>query len=301
MQTLSEIRAMLSAAGIEPRRRLGQNFLIDGNLMTKLLELADLSQRQTVLEVGAGTGGLTEELLTRAARVVAVEIDRGLFRQLADRLVGRANLSLFCGDVLAGKHALSPELIAQLGQSAVLVSNLPYSIATPLVAQCLADSWRAVNQPGAACTRFDRLTFTVQKEVADRLAAGPGGKSYGPISVLIRLLGRMTPGPVVPASAFWPRPKVTSRIVRIDLDAGACLRVADLDVLRELLAAAFGHRRKQMGSLTRGKASRFRTDLMAAALDAAGVLHSLRPEQVPPEKFEAMAAELARGQGQGPP
>ena len=290
MQTLSEIRQILDGAHLRPRKRFGQNFLIDKNLMAKVVELAAPSGDQTVLEVGPGTGSLTEELLERAARVVAVEVDRGLARVLADRMGDRAGFCLIVGDVLAGKHELSRKVTAACGERAALVSNLPYKIATPLVSLCLQSSWRAA--AGAGGCRFERLTFTVQKELAERLTASPGSAAYGPVSVLVALLGESQLGPALPAEAFWPSPKVASRAVRIDVRADLTNRVGDFDILAKVLATAFGQRRKQIGSIFRKKTSG-KDDRLWRGLEAAGIAPSLRAEQIPPRQFAAWANEVA--------
>jgi len=289
VQRLSEIRAMLQESGLAPRKRLGQSFLIDKNLMTALLDLAELTGKETVLEVGPGTGSLSEELLDRSARVVAVEVDRGLFKLLVRRLGDRPGLRLIGGDVMFGKHALDVDVLEALGPEAHLVSNLPYAIATPLIAECLISSWwRHVRQAEGRC-RFDRLTFTVQQEVADRLAAPPGGKTYGPVSVLTALLGKIRAGPAVPASAFWPRPKVASRIMRIDFDAGSAEKLADVDLLLRVVSAAFGHRRKQIHSAFRLGLADFDQAVLTSAMDSADIVHTTRAEQVPPQQYLALA------------
>ena len=291
MHNQSQIRRMLAEAGLTPRRRLGQCFLVDGNLLASLLDLADLRGGETVLEVGAGTGSLTEELLVRAGRVVAVEIDRGLGELLARRLGHSQALTLIRGDCLAGKHALAPPVLAALGPRAHLVANLPYSIASPLVAECLWGSWRAGR--GEPACRFDRLTFTVQREVADRLAASPGGSAYGPLSVIVAVLGRLQAGANVPATAFWPRPKVSGRILRIDFDAAAAGRLDDAGTLSALLAAAFGQRRKQIGSLRRRHDVPWTPEALAAAFDRAGIDPGQRPQTVTPGQFLALANALS--------
>lgn len=290
MQTLRELRELFEAEGIRPRKRWGQCFLIDRNLMMRLVELADCEGVGTVLEVGAATGSLTEELLARAGRVVACEIDRGLADILRRRLGNQPNLTIVGGDILAGKHALAPAAMEAVGPEAHLVANLPYSVATPLVALCLQSAWRARAGGGQAC-RFDRLTFTVQKEVADRLAASPGGGDYGPISVLIALLARLTAGPVVPASAFWPAPKIASRIVRIDFDADAAGRIGDLDGLMHVVRTAFSQRRKQVGTIFRRDAA------VSAALEAVGIDPVSRAQRIEPEQFAALAAAAAGAGG----
>jgi 16S rRNA (adenine1518-N6/adenine1519-N6)-dimethyltransferase len=295
MQTLTEIRRLLGEAKLAPRKRFGQSFLIDGNLMAKLLELSGVPAGQTVLEVGAGTGSLTEELLARGAGVVAVEIDKGFCRLLRDRLGSCGGLTLIEGDVLSRKGELSPAVLAALPPVAHLVANLPYNIATPLVAECLVQSWRvqAGQGRGESVCRFERLTFTVQRELADRLAASPGGSDYGPVSVLVALLGRLKLGSVLPASAFWPSPKVASRMVRIDFDLQAAATLRDINTLRRLLALAFGQRRKQIGSILRRTPAIFAAQALAAALTLAQIDLTLRPQAITPSQYLAAANALS--------
>jgi 16S rRNA (adenine1518-N6/adenine1519-N6)-dimethyltransferase len=294
VQTLSEIRAMLAAAGLSPQKRFGQNFLIDQNLLAKVVELAGPLEGRRVLEVGPGTGTLSEELLAAGASVLACEIDRGLCELLAGRLGHNERFELHCGDVLASKHQLSPEVLGRLGPRAVLVSNLPYNIATPLVMQCLIDSWRvARGRDDGTLTRFDSLTFTVQKEVAERFAASPSSGAYGPVSVVAALLGRVQLGTVLGPGAFWPQPTVASQIVRIDFDETAATAVSDIDALVDLLALAFGQRRKQIGSIVRRKGARWSSEQLAGALAAAGVEPTRRAEQLQPQALLAVAEALA--------
>jgi len=293
VQSLSQVRVLLEQAGVRPRGRLGQCFLIEPGRMEQLLTLAGPVEGRRVLEVGPGTGSLTEELLDRSARVLAVELDARLAALLRERLGGRAGFELIAGDVLAGKHAVSPAVLDALGPSAALVANLPYSIATPLIAKCLLLDWRTrAGRNGARC-RIDPLTFTVQEEVADRLAAGPGSASYGPASVLVGVLGRVELGPVLGSQAFWPRPKVSSRMLRIDFDDEAAGRLADVDVLHSLVAASFSQRRKQMTSLLKRKDVPFPPEATRAAMAAADVTPTLRAEAVAPEQFAVMANHLA--------
>jgi len=292
MLTVSQMRQLLAEAGLAPRKRLGQSFLIDGNLMQRLVDTAELTQSDTVLEVGSATGSLTEALLARAGRVVAVEIDRGLARVLTDRLGGDPKLTILTGDVLASKHAISPDVLAAVGAEAALVSNLPYNIATPLIVECLASSWWAVHGCEGSC-RFGRLVFTVQAEVADRISAEPGGRDYGPVSVVTSLLGEVSLVAAVPPSAFWPQPKVNSRIVRIDFDAPAAGQVPDLPLLQALLALAFGQRRKQIGSVFRKGNRGLDPAALIEALAGANVPPDTRPQRVTPEQFARMARHLA--------
>ena len=291
MQTLSEIRELLAAAGVRPRKRLGQCFLIDGNLMGKLLELAAPTGGETILEVGAGTGSLTEELLSRAGRVVAVEMDSALAGIIRRRLGERDDLTLLNCDVLAGKHALSPAVLGELpGGEVHLLANLPYASAVPVIVNCLLQSWRALRGGGVS---FARLTFTIQRELAERLTAGVGAEHYGPVAVVSALLATATPGRMVPPSAFWPRPKVDSRMLRLDFDPAAAELLAEARTLSAVLAATFGQRRKRIAAAARRRDLPFEAKAFLAALDAAGIDSGARPEQVPPQAFRELANTLA--------
>ncbi|MFP4053232.1 MAG: 16S rRNA (adenine(1518)-N(6)/adenine(1519)-N(6))-dimethyltransferase RsmA [Phycisphaerae bacterium] len=299
MQTIREIRDILDSAGLSPQKRFGQCFLHDHHFMQALLDLAEVPPGATVLEVGPGTGSLTEELLERAAHVVAAEIDRGLSAALRLRLGGRADFTLVEGDALDSKHALSRRMLAALTSETHLVSNLPYNVATPLVTQCLVDTWRVHDGSANVDLRaFPRLTFTVQREVADRFAAAPETSDYGTVSVVASLLGKVTLGPVVPPTAFWPRPQVDSRIVRIDFRPDPA--VENVDRLLTVVGLVMSQRRKKVSSAARRKGSPVARDAMSAALEQAGVNPDVRPDGVTPQQFAAIAAALGRtGTGMG--
>ncbi len=292
MQSLTEIKQLLEQFGLAPQKRFGQNFLIDQNLLRKIVDLADVRPDRTVLEVGPGTGSLTQELLARAGRVVAVEIDSGMFRLLSHVFAGQDRIALIHDDALAGKHAMSPQVLDVLGPKADLVANLPYNVATPLVAQLLVLSWRAIKGQSPACL-IERLTFTVQQEVADRMIASPQSSQYGPVSVMIALLGRLQAGPVVPNTAFWPKPQVVSRAVRIDFDAAQAAELSDIDALKALLNMTFTQRRKQVHSAVRRKNAAFAPEDFEQALAAGGIDPAVRPEQITPWQFRRAANALA--------
>jgi 16S rRNA (adenine1518-N6/adenine1519-N6)-dimethyltransferase len=294
MQTLSQIRELLESAGIRPRKRFGQNFLIDGNLMGVLLDLAAPAGDETVLEVGAGTGSLTEELLERAGAVVAVEIDDRLAGLLQDRLGGREGFVLVRGDALASKHVLSPAVLEALGGSGRvhLVSNLPYNAAVPLILNCLLASWRSL-RGGGVC--FERLTFTVQRELSQRLTAAVGEEHYGPASIIAALLADAQPGRAVPAQAFWPAPRVTSRMLRLDFRPERAGLLDSAEMLSTVLAATFGQRRKKISAAAGRRDLPADGGVFLAALSAAEIDPGLRPEQVAPEGFLALANALATG------
>lgn len=207
-QTKHQIEALLAEARSRPRHQFGQNFMIDQNLVRTVAEAGQLSADDCAIEIGPGTGTLTEELLQRAGRVVAVEIDRDLAALLRTRLADRPTFRLIEGDALAGKHDLSPLLLGASDQArrdglrVKLVANLPYNIASPLVIEMLIAG-------------VELLAFTVQKEVAQRLAAAPGTSEYGPLTVMAHMLSRVEVLRTLPPQAFWPPPKIDSSLVRM--------------------------------------------------------------------------------------
>jgi 16S rRNA (adenine1518-N6/adenine1519-N6)-dimethyltransferase len=202
-QTKTEIQQLLQLAGMPaPRKCFGQNFMIDQNLLAKVAEAGRLGPGDQVIEVGPGTGTLTEELLASGADVVAIEIDRNLAQLLRGRFEDRANFRLIEGDALAGKHVLNSELVAALRPRTKLVANLPYNIASPLVIEMLIAG-------------VELLAFTVQKEVAERFVAKADSDHYGPLSVMAQMLGEVELLRILPPQAFWPMPKVESALVCI--------------------------------------------------------------------------------------
>lgn len=242
-QTRSYLIELMEATGLRPRRQLGQNFLIDLNLLGLLVEAAALEPDDVVLEVGAGTGGLTARLAERAARVVSVEIDPGFFA-LAQRETSRfSNVELIHTDILAGKNKLRPEVtqavataLAAAGQDHYhLVANLPYDVAASVVGNLLVDD-----------LPIRSLVFTVQLEMAQRITSEPGSKDYGPLSVLVQRLGAAAWIRTLPPEAFWPRPKVHSAILRIDVDPARRTDLADVRAMHRFVRDLFLHRRKNL-------------------------------------------------------
>ncbi len=269
-QTKHQIQALLEQAGSEPRHRFGQNFMIDANLVRVVAEAGELDRSDLAIEVGPGTGTLTEELLERAGGVLAVEIDRGLSALLRERFADRAGFSLIEGDALAGKHALNPDLLSAMreassnGRRVKLVANLPYNIASPLVIEMLI--------AGA-----ERLAFTVQKEVADRLRAAAGSDAYGSLSVMAQMLARVRVLRTLPPQAFWPSPKIDSALVTMVRDDRLGPRVGGFG---SFVHALFSFRRK---TLRRALAQAgYDSDQM---LEAARFDGARRPETFSPEEL----------------
>jgi 16S rRNA (adenine1518-N6/adenine1519-N6)-dimethyltransferase len=270
-QTKSQIQALLASVETEPRHRFGQNFMIDQNLVRIVAAAGEITAGDVVIEVGPGTGTLTEELLASPAdRVVAVEIDRDLAGMLRDRYADHPRFQLIEGDALSGKHELNPELmrvIADRGHQKVkLIANLPYNIASPLVIELLLAG-------------VDLLVFTVQKEVADRLRATMG-EDYGPLSVMAQMLSEVQVLRTLPPQAFWPAPKIDSALVRL---IGKNQLGTDGPQFGRFVQKIFSFRRKTL-----------RKAMSMAGLDTDAILNATkvdgtkRSEEIPAETFLEM-------------
>jgi len=291
-QTLAQIRSLLASAGLSPRKRFGQNFLIDLNLMRKLLAAAEVTPADTVLEVGAGTGSLTEMLLETGARVVAVEVDHGLHAILLERLGNHPQLTLIAADVLAGKHQINPQVRQALadctprpGGQRKLVANLPYQVATPLLLELLF-----VRPP------VQRMCVTVQKEVGERLLAASRSAAYGPASVLVQSLAEVKAIAALPPHVFWPAPQVESLMLCITPHPPEQLEVDDPAAFARFVQRFFRQRRKMLRRSLREPG-----DLPTlAALEQAGISPQARPEELTPADWRRMF-RLMRGRSAARP
>jgi 16S rRNA (adenine1518-N6/adenine1519-N6)-dimethyltransferase len=245
-QTLSYLRGLFEERGIRPKNKLGQNFLIDLNLLDVLLRAAELTRDDLALEVGSGTGGLTVRLVQEAGAVLSVEVDpafAALVREEVRQLPAEGRVLLVHADVLKNKNELNPEVLrlldelrAKTGTKQVkLVANLPYAVATPLIANLLLSS-----------LPVERMVVTVQWEIAERLTAHPGSGEYGALAVLVQSLAEVELVRRLPPSVFWPRPKVDSAIVCIRPSAAKRAHVGDPLRLRHFLRDLYAHRRKNL-------------------------------------------------------
>ena len=276
-QTKQQIQSLLAEANTEPRHRFGQNFMIDQNLVRLVAEAGQVKagrNPQLVIEVGPGTGTLTDELLARGAEVLAVEIDRDLAALLRTRLGGNERFQLVEGDALAGKRGLNPEMAAAISHALVddrevkLVANLPYNIASPLIIELL--------QAGVGL-----LAFTVQKEVADRLRAPADSEAYGGLSVMAQLLSKVEVLRTLPPQAFWPAPKIDSSLVRM---TRADRLGTQARAFGEFVQSLFSARRKTL----RKALAQAGHDEGEKVLEMLGISGKLRPENLAPEQFLAV-------------
>jgi 16S rRNA (adenine1518-N6/adenine1519-N6)-dimethyltransferase len=249
--------------------RLGQNFLADTNLLEAIVRGADLSGDDVVLEVGGGEGVLTRRLAEVAGRVWVVELDRGLAEPLGAIAAEAQNVELLWGD------AMKVDL-AGLGPAPTrMVANLPYSIATPLLLRTIAELPTLV-----------RWTVMVQRELADRLRAGPGSRTYGSPSVLVQLACEVELLRAVDRAVFTPRPRVDSALLGLERTGPAAG-----PVLTALVRAAFAHRRKTLAASV-GLAGVAARDRVREALEAAGLDPGVRAEALAPADFVRLAERL---------
>lgn len=274
--TPATITDLLARHGLRPSRALGQNFLADPNTARRIVRLAGIEARDAVLEIGPGVGSLTAALVEAGARVTALELDRHLLPALAE-VVAEAPTPV---RVVPG-DALTVDLDALLIPNPAgwkVVSNLPYNVATPIVVRLLEDA-----------PTVHSLLVMVQREVGERLAAGPGGKEYGAVSVKVAYYGRSRVVGLVPPTVFLPPPKVESALVRIDRHVAPPVAVPSAPALFTLVKAGFGQRRKMLRRALQ-PALGVRT---AGVLVAAGVDPEARAESLDLEAWAAIARAAA--------
>ena len=276
----SEIRRLAADLDLRPTKTLGQNFVHDANTVRRIVAAADLEPHEHVLEVGPGLGSLTLALLETGRPVTAVEIDP----RLADRLpttvaehLGQVPLTVITADAL---HVDA----AQVGEPTALVANLPYNVAVPVLLELMAQ-----------VPTLRSALVLVQAEVADRLAAGPGSKTYGSPSVKAAWYGPTRRAGAVPRSVFWPVPGVDSALVALRRGAP---READRDAVFAVVDAAFAQRRKTLRAALAGWAGS--ADAAERVLRAAGVDPTARGETLDVDAFMAIAAARDAVDGAAP-
>jgi len=268
-----DITALLEEHGLAPRRAFGQNFVADPNTVRRIARLANVGPDDHVIEIGAGLGSLTLALAETGARITAIEVDHGVAPVLRHVVRELPNVTVIEGDAreLDWSH-LAPDH----ERGAVVVANLPYNVATPLVADLLDDV------PGVR-----RIVVMVQKEVAQRLAADPGSSDYGAVSVKVAYWGTARILGDVPPTVFVPRPKVTSSIIEVVRRDRPAVE-ADRQILFSLVRAAFQQRRKM---LRRSLVDRVEPAMFAAA----GVSPEARPEELDVHAWGRLATAVCAG------
>ncbi len=254
-------------------KTLGQHFLIDHNIVRKIVRLAELQPGETVLEIGPGRGILTEALLEASGLVVAIEVDAALCAHLRATLGARPNFTLIEGDAL-------PYDYAQIPSPFLVVANLPYYLSTPLLFRLLQER-----------RRVDRMVLMLQAEVAARLAAVPGGKDYGALSIAAQFYCEVRQAFKVPATCFRPKPQVGSAVVALTPLPRSRVAVHDEVLFFKVVRAGFAHRRKALVNSLKDEG--FEAARTVAALEQAGIDPRRRAESLTLSEWAALANALA--------
>lgn len=276
-QTLSYIRGLLEGNRLDPKNKLGQNFLIDLNMLDLVVRSAELSPEDSVLEVGTGTATLTHHLADLAGAVFTVEIDNRFYELVQPGLAKRPNVVSYHGDILAGKNELNPTVLSRWAELTArkgcgrrkLVANLPYAVATPVISNLLL-----LPDLPIAC-----MVVMVQWEIGERLRAAVGTKDYNALSVLVQSVADVETVRKVGPANFHPRPQVDSAIVRITPRPEKRARVGDVQKFRDFLRDLYTLRRKNLRAALvgwpRGKTDKATVD---AKLQALGIDGNVRAE-----------------------
>lgn len=280
-----------SYKSLDPKKSLGQNFLSDPWWIQRIVNAFGLEPQDTVLEIGPGKGVLTAELLKVTGRLIAVEIDQRMVEHLAERFAGAPNLEIVHRDFL--QYPLDQALA---GVPVRIIGNLPYHITSGIIGRVL-DEIRAGQADPAAHPRVTSFDIMIQKEVGERICSTHGTKVYGVLSVLAWMLCDVRILLDVPPNAFFPRPKVTSSVLRFRPLPAPRYRVDDWELFRKLVRAAFNQRRKMLRNSLQAVADLLPEDWTGAG---EGILER-RPEQMSPQDFVELAnrAAAARAERSG--
>ncbi len=265
------------------QKKFGQNFLIDTHVLDKIIQAAEITKEDFVLEIGPGIGTLTQYLCENAREVVAVEIDKMLIPILEDTLSEYDNVTVINQDILKlDLNALVQERNG--GRPIKVVANLPYYITTPIIMDLFERQLPLTN-----------VTVMVQKEVADRMQASPGGKDYGALSLAVQYYAKPYIAANVPPNCFMPRPNVGSAVIRLTLHEASPVKVADEKLLFKMIRASFNQRRKTLANgLNNSPELSFSKEQIAQALSSLQLPENIRGEALTLEQFAALSEVLSQ-------
>lgn len=247
------------------KKHLGQNFLYDSSILSRIVDVSGISSGDTVIEIGPGPGTLTRLLSERAGRVIAIEVDTELATSLKKNFIAYRNVEIICGDALRFPYESAGEF--------KVVSNIPYYITTPILFRLL-EAGRAMKS----------MTLTIQKEVAERIVAGPGSRTYGVLSIMVRYHALTELKFVIPKEAFRPVPKVDSAVIHARILERPPVEVKDTKLMFAIIKTAFSQRRKTLANSLKGMSENIREELAAAGVDP-----QRRPETLGLEEFATLA------------
>ncbi len=281
--TSNRTREIIRKHGFTFKKSLGQNFLIDGNVLDRIIQAAQLDGTRGALEVGPGIGSLTERLAKAAGKVTAVEIDRRLIPILEDVMAPYGNVGIVHGDILkTDLHALWKERFAGLSGVSV-VANLPYYVTTPIIMKLLEDQ-----------LPIENIVVMVQKEVALRMSAKPGGKDYGSLSIAVQYYCEPEMVCIVPGKAFIPEPNVDSAVIRLKRRPEPAVRVPDEEIFFRVVQTSFAQRRKTLANNLSALSGKDRKAELGDLLREIGVQPERRAETLTLEEFAAVCEALTR-------
>lgn len=272
------VKEILAKYGFEFSKSLGQNFLIDGNIVRKIVEKANIGPEDYVLEIGPGIGTLTEELALKAKKVVAIELDKDLLPILDETLSQYENVEIIHGDVL--KVDLKKIIEEKLDNKRVkLVANLPYYVTTPIITKLLESD-----------LNLDSIIVMVQKEVAERIGAKAGGKEYGSLSVFVSFFSQAEIIINVPKTVFMPQPKVDSAVIKLDIKKE--LPDIDRDKFFKVVKAAFSKRRKTLLNALSSYGFNIDKETIKETLEKLNIKPEIRAENLSVEDFIKISKSL---------
>jgi 16S rRNA (adenine1518-N6/adenine1519-N6)-dimethyltransferase len=258
-----------------PSNGLGQNFITERWVIERILNIAQVSKRDEVLEIGPGLGALTFALSEKAKRVVAIEKDKKLAAWMEKHVDQHHNIELICGDTLKMDFRSYYR-----GKKMKVVANLPYSVSSPILIKFLND-----------LDIFSFFVLMLQREVGERICASPGGKEYGSISVLLQTYMNIRSEFRVPPSAFWPKPKVDSLVLKMTPLPAPTVPLDDRALYERVVRASFSSRRKMLGNSLK---SLLPPECVDAVLEAAGIDRTRRAETLTIEEFGVLSEQVAK-------
>jgi len=254
-----------------PKKHLGQNFLSDTSILSRIISAADLSPEDTVVEIGPGPGRMTRLLAERAKRLIAIELDRALYERLKGDFIAYGNVEIIHGDVLRYPF--------ETLETFKVVANIPYYITTPII-------FRLLQAKG----HLRSMTLTIQKEVAERIVAQPGGKDYGVLSISTQYYAVPELKFIIPREAFWPVPKVDSAVLHMKARKEPAVFVSDEAVFFRVVKTAFSQRRKTLSNSLKSLSKDIKDVLHRAGIDP-----QRRPETLSLEEFANLSRYFSQG------
>jgi len=274
---MGSIKKELAQYGVTPRKKWGQHFLVDRNILNKVIRTARVEKEDVVLEVGPGLGEMTLALARQVKRVIAVEIDPKLVAILNKKMKDYPNVEVVKGDILKVDFR---QFLKREGHPIKVVANLPYQISTPLL-------FRFIESKEA----FSTFTLMLQKEVAERMVAPPGRKEYGPLSIFIQMFSDVSIRFFIKPSAFFPPPKVESAVVHMVWKEKPMIETNDEEWFKRVVKACFGYRRKTLVNALK-HSELFLPGAVELKMEAIGIDPRRRPETLTIQEFAGLAEAL---------